>query len=138
MLTKARIRSEEWKIVIEHLDRVNVFIFPMLKFKKWNSSWAPGCTLSCLNRSYYLLRVCLGELLGESNLKLITKNQIVSFSFNGLLSYNERYVCCHGVWRSVALCGDTNSTKNSEKEKKTLGSYFWNSFYLDLDPLTQL
>lgn len=114
VLTKARIRSEEWKIVMERLDRVNVFMFPMLKFKKWNSFWAPGCTLSRLKRSYYLLRLRLGEFLGESNLQLITKNQIVSFSLF-FFHTNEKSACCHGVqW-----CSEVRHTAERMQKKNS-------------------
>lgn len=59
---------------MEQLDSVNVFIFPILKFKKWSPSLPPGCTLSCLKRSDYLLRVC-HQGLGGFDHQLITKSQ---------------------------------------------------------------
>lgn len=34
VLIKRGLRSAEWRIVMEQLDSVNVFIFPVLKFKK--------------------------------------------------------------------------------------------------------
>lgn len=60
--------------VEQQLDSVNVFIFPALRFKKWSLSSAPGCTLSCLKRSDYLLRASLGGLGGFDH-QLITKSQ---------------------------------------------------------------
>lgn len=59
---------------MEKLDSVNVFIFSVLKFKKWNPSLAPGCALSCLKRSDYLLRLWKGGLQGLAH-QLITKQQ---------------------------------------------------------------
>lgn len=56
------------------LDSVNVFIFSVLKFKKWNPSLAPGYALSCLKRSDYLLGVCK-EGLERLAHQLITKQQ---------------------------------------------------------------
>lgn len=73
-LIKGALGSAEWRIVMEKLDSVNVFIFSVLKFKKWNPSLAPGCALSCLKRSDYLLRVCKGGLEGLPH-QLITKQQ---------------------------------------------------------------
>lgn len=153
-LTKARIRSEEWKIVLERLDRVNVFIFPMLKFKKWNSFWAPACTLSHLKRSYYLLRLCLGEFLWESNLQLITKNQIVSFSisffiyfflsifsFFFLLSFKTMKIL-HAAMEfsgSVSLWDETDGTMNAEGKAKSAFTLLkiCYGFYLHVDLLEQ-
>lgn len=59
---------------MEKLDSVNVFIYCVLKFKKWNPSLAPRCALSCLKRSDYLLRLCKGGLEGLAH-QLITKQQ---------------------------------------------------------------
>lgn len=73
-LITGRLRSAEWRIVMEQLDSVNVFIFPMLKFKNWKPFLAPGCTLSCLKRSYYLLRMRHRGLGGFAH-QLITKHQ---------------------------------------------------------------
>lgn len=73
-LIKRGLRSAEWRIVMEQLDSMNVFIFPILKFKKWNPCLPPGCTLSCLKRSDYLLRVCRRGLGGFDH-QLITKSQ---------------------------------------------------------------
>lgn len=70
---------------MEKLDSVNVFIFSVLKFKKWNPSLAPGCALSCLKRSDYLLKVCKGGLEGLAH-QLITKQQrdaVLFFSVGG-------------------------------------------------------
>lgn len=63
-LIKRGLRSAVWRIVMEQLDSVNVFILPVLKFKKWSPSLPPGCTLSCLKRSDYLLTVCRRGLGG--------------------------------------------------------------------------
>lgn len=73
-LIKGALGSAEWRIVMEKLDSVNVFIFSVLKFKKWNPSLAPGCALSCLKRSDYLLRLWKGGLEGLAH-QLITKQQ---------------------------------------------------------------
>lgn len=71
-------RSEKWRNVMEQLDSVNVFIFPMLKYKKWIPFLAPGYTLSCLERSDYLLTVRRRGLGGFAH-QLITKHQKVLF-----------------------------------------------------------
>lgn len=73
-LIKGALGSAEWRIVMEKLDSVNVFIFSVLKFKKWNPSLAPGCALSCLKRSDYLLRLWKAGLEGLAH-QLITKQQ---------------------------------------------------------------
>lgn len=63
VLRKSDLRSAKWKSVIEQLDSVNVFIFPVLKFKKWNQSLPPGCTLSCLKEAI-TCSGCVEEALG--------------------------------------------------------------------------
>lgn len=82
---------------MEQLDSVNVFIFPILKFKKWNLSLTPGCTLSCLKKSDYLLRVCCAALGGFYH-KLITKSRKATIHQNLMVlvlmkNFTEKNTC---------------------------------------------
>lgn len=89
---------------MEKLDSVNVFIFSVLKFKKWNPSLAPGCALSCLKRSDYLLKVFKEGLEGLAH-QLITKQQRCSF-FSFFLVGKKKKI-------KMALAGFvTNSSSN--------------------------
>lgn len=139
VLIKARLRSAEWRIVMERLDSVNVFIFPMLKFKKWNSFWAPGCTLSCLKRSYYLLRVCPRRSWGiwtPINHKKIIKAWFIKttvFFFFLLLLWqwkNHSDSCDRRVSISAILRLETQHNKCKRKKQCHIWGNFVRSFYL--------
>lgn len=100
-LIKGALGSAEWRIVMEKLDSVNVFIFSVLKFKKWNPSLAPGCALSCLKRSDYLLRLWKGGLEGLAH-QLITKQQkdaVHLFFLVGKREKNDRR-----TWLIIGFC----------------------------------
>lgn len=107
-LIKRGLRSAEWRMVMEQLDSVNVFIFPIWKFKNY-PSLPPGCTLSCLKRNDYLLRVChraVGtfdhQLIPKSPKGTIHQNLIVILPMNNY-TVKKTDTCAQRISFSIAL-----------------------------------
>lgn len=132
-LIKGALGSAEWRIVMEKLDSVNVFIFSVLKFKKWNPSLAPGCALSCLKRSDYLLRVCKGGLEGHSH-QLITKQQRDAVHLFFLLEKKKITDTCDakiGSCKKPCVCSSPRCTLSSRRSHTSIQLFrLWVMFWI--------